>query len=770
MIDSTIAGNTATDDGGGIENAGGFTVTLEDSTVSNNSVNADVGGGFDNRGTAYVANTIIAGNSATGKNSSDPDVHGVFTSTDHDLIGVTGDATGFATTGSTASIVLGSDSASAISLGPLAITAARPKRWLFCQAAQPSTRAMPRPARRSACPPPTNAAKRATSNGTIDVGAYETAPTTLYVATSFYDQTTGASTLSPNAGDTVNWLASGWFAEVDGLTFGVNAFTSIQAAVNALGRTIDVAAGTYIENVEFARPISINGAAVQTVLKGPSTLGTGIAIDTTAGTVNVAGLTISGFQTGVTVSSVSVANLTADTITGNITGSGIFNHGTLALSESSVTDNLLGTGGSGGGIVNGGAMTIYASTISGNFANIGGGIYNFGALTVSDSTIAGNTATDDGGGIENASGFTLILNDSTVSGNTVKSDVGGGIDNRGPAYVANTIIAGNSATGKNASDPDVHGVFTSTDHDLIGVTGDATGFVTTGPTASIVLGSDLASAVGLGPLADNGGPTQTMAPLAGSLAIDSGDNAPPAPFSLPAADQRGVTRFTASDPIIDIGAYEAPGVVPPAVTSFVVEKGLEERSYLRYLDVTFNTPVSGLTLDAAHVKLEHFGLNGATDLGSIDLTNKISLVDKVMEIDFGAGGIGGQENLPALLANWTKLIADDGYYKLVIDADGTGRHDIELDFYRLFGDVIGNPTGGATTTGSSISGSLTYGVPTVIGQVTTADVDSISAAVGETGSLLNDDINGAGSVTPNDRLLAARSVGRQLAAGLHLDD
>jgi hypothetical protein len=107
---------------------------------------------------------------------------------------------------------------------------------------------------------------------------------------------------------------------------------------------------------------------------------------------------------------------------------------------------------------------------------------------------------------------------------------------------------------------------------------------------------------------------------------------------------------------------------------------------------------------------------------------------------------------------------------LVIDADGTGRHDIELDFYCLFGDVIGNPTGGATTTGSSISGSLTYGVPTAIGQVTTADVDSITASVGQTGTLLNDDINGAGSVTPNDRLLAARSVGRQLAAGLHLDD
>ena len=204
-------------------------------------------------------------------------------------------------------------------------------------------------------------------------------PNTFYVANAFYDQTTGQSTAAPAAGDTVNWLASGSFAEVDGLTFGANAFTSIQAAVNAAasGDTIDVAAGSYVENVDIASPISLVGAGPQTVLKGPSTLGTGIAIDATAGTVNVDDLTISGFQTGVTVSSASAANLTGDTITGNITGSGIFNHGTLALSESSVTDNLLGTGGSGGGILNGGVMTITASTISGNFANIGGGIYNF---------------------------------------------------------------------------------------------------------------------------------------------------------------------------------------------------------------------------------------------------------------------------------------------------------------------------------------------------------------------------------------------------------
>ncbi|HWB13784.1 MAG TPA: choice-of-anchor Q domain-containing protein [Pirellulales bacterium] len=961
--DSTIANNSASDDGAGIENSPGRTLTVENSTVSANSVRFGVGGGLDNRGAAYVSNTIIAGNSFTGTNASDPDVSGVFTSTDHDLIGVVGDATGFATTGLTASVILNSDSATAVGLSPLADNGG-PTQTMALLAGSPAIdNGNASPPSPFTVPATDQRGQPRTFNGTLDVGAYETAPATLYVATSFYDQTTGTTTSSPNVGDAVNWLASGQFAEVDGLTFGTNAFTSIQSAVNALGRTIDVATGTYTENVDITRPLSIIGAGAQSVIQAPSILGTGITINTTAGTTSIADLTISGFQTGISVAATSSAMITGDTVTGCMLGPGIWNSGIATLSDSSVTNNLGGSSGAGGGILNGGTMTVTASTISGNFANLGGGIYNFGTLTVSDSTIANNSASDDGAGIENSPGRTLTVENSTVSANSVWFGLGGGLDNRGATYVSNTIIAGNSFTGPNASDPDISGVFTSTDHDLIGVVGDATGFTTTGPTASIILKSDIATDIGLAPLADNGGPTQTMALLAGSPAIDAGDDTPPAPFSVPTVDQRGVTRVTALDATVDIGAYEvarlvttgqnvaavegtafgpvtvatftdpepnvaaskftatiawgdgqsstgtvtgssangfavsgshvyaeegsftisvaihdpstsatatstanvsdpavnatsvaisatkgvmatvavatftdpggaeptsdysakivwgdgqtsagviseangvftvtgtntyagsgtltasvtishdsAPPVtvqdvatvsVLPAATSFVVEKGLAERSYIRYLDVTFNTPVAGLTLDPAHVKLEHFALDGVTLLGDIGLANKISLIDKVMEIDFGAGGIGGQENLPALLANWTRLVADDGYYKLVIDADGTGLHDIDLDFYRLFGDVIGNPVRGAATTGGAISSDLTYGVPTVIGQVTTGDVNSISAAVGQTGSLLNDDINGAGSVAPNDRLLAARSVGRQLAAGLHVDD
>ena len=235
-------------------------------------------------------------------------------------------------------------------------------------------------------------------------------------------------------------------------------------------------------------------------------------------------------------------------------------------------------------------------------------------------------------------------------------------------------------------------------------------------------------------------------------------------FSIQGINGNGVAETMHSAPSVT-DTFAVPAA--PQATIFVVEKGLSERSYIRYLDVTFNEPVSSLTLDTAHVRLAHYGLDGVTLINAVDLTNRIALVDHVMEIDFGPGGIGGNENLPALLADWTKLILDDGYYKLTIDPDGTGLHDVEEDFYRLFGDVTGNATGGATTTGSSSGGDL-------IGQVSKADVAAVTSAVGQVANaqtpLLNADINGAGTVTSNDRLLTAKSVGRHLASGLHLDD
>jgi hypothetical protein len=70
----------------------------------------------------------------------------------------------------------------------------------------------------------------------------------------------------------------------------------------------------------------------------------------------------------------------------------------------------------------------------------------------------------------------------------------------------------------------------------------------------------------LGPLADNGGPTQTMALLPGSPAIDTADNAICAAAPVNNLDQRGQTRPTDGNndsvAACDIGAYELAVLLP----------------------------------------------------------------------------------------------------------------------------------------------------------------------------------------------------------------
>ena len=112
-----------------------------------------------------------------------------------------------------------------------------------------------------------------------------------------------------------------------------------------------------------------------------------------------------------------------------------------------------GTASKGGGIFNAGTLRLTNSTISGNTANYGGGIFNhnFGStLTLTNSTVSGNTATNEsgGGGIHN--GDTLTVTNSTFFGNSAPS--GGGIYSGGDtATLKNTIMAnspgGNCAGG-----------------------------------------------------------------------------------------------------------------------------------------------------------------------------------------------------------------------------------------------------------------------------------------------------------------------------------
>ncbi|MGI8856851.1 MAG: beta strand repeat-containing protein [Thermomicrobiales bacterium] len=220
------------------------------------------------------------------------------------------------------------------------------------------------------------------------------------------------------------------------------------------------------------------------------------------------------------------------------TGGGIINGGTLTVTNSTLSSN---SGTSGGGINTvGAALTVTNSTISGNSAtNNGGGIFTGpAAITVTNSTISGNTATN-GGGIFNSN--VLTVTNSTLSGNSA-TNTGGGIYNAGPATLTNTIVA-NSPSGGDLVTL-VGGSFTGT-HNLIDDAATAGGFTDTSN------GNIVGHPALLGTLGSYGGLTPTVPLLPGSPAIDAGTSG----GSVPTADQRGKPRINASD----IGAFESQG-------------------------------------------------------------------------------------------------------------------------------------------------------------------------------------------------------------------
>ncbi|MEA5417610.1 CHAT domain-containing protein [Spirulina sp. CCNP1310] len=243
------------------------------------------------------------------------------------------------------------------------------------------------------------------------------------------------------------------------------------------------------------------------------------------------------------------------TISGNSAqydGGGI-DTGSVTLINSTISGNS-STNASGGGIYSNSGGTITNSTVANNWASEkGGGIRSFGAVTLTNSTISNNSAGIEGGGISSAGGVTLA--NSTIAFNNATS-IGGGLAlaNNNTHTFTNSIIANNTApTGPDISV--INGTHTfNISHSLIlstaGMTGS--GIPTNGVNGNIVGLDPL-----LGPLANNGGPTQTHALLPGSPALNSGDNA----STIVTVDQRGNPRIVYGR--VDMGAYEAEEPLTP---------------------------------------------------------------------------------------------------------------------------------------------------------------------------------------------------------------
>ncbi|MHB8447821.1 MAG: choice-of-anchor Q domain-containing protein [Rudaea sp.] len=246
------------------------------------------------------------------------------------------------------------------------------------------------------------------------------------------------------------------------------------------------------------------------------------------------------------------------TFTAAYGGGAMAYRGSAYIYRSTITGNrathaLSDTHGSyctGGGIFSDLGGHAYRSTLSGNYSfGSGGGLATHAGFGISDSTIAGNSARyKTGGGVFARVFDSMLVNNSTIAGNTAGIS-GAGLYFSGVANaltLQSSIVANNSVAGANA-DIATMGAFTIAGSNNL-VTASASNV--TLPVGT--LGSDPL----LAPLANNGGPTQTMGLLAGSPALDAGSN----PRNL-ASDQRGAGFPRVLGAAADIGAFE--GVLAP---------------------------------------------------------------------------------------------------------------------------------------------------------------------------------------------------------------
>jgi len=317
-------------------------------------------------------------------------------------------------------------------------------------------------------------------------------------------------------------------------------------------------------------------AATSTAVTAGEAGGGGVCVANGPALLRMSGTTIADNQAtgGTAVNTVGAAT------GGAATGGGVqivvfFSHqivgNTFARNRAiggSGTGETAGTGGEavGGGIALPGDASVNNCTISGNQA-VGG------AATTTGTPVDGPGGDARGGGLAAYGGVisntTITLNIAAggTGNRTPGSGTGGGAANRGTGLSNNaafqsSILAGNSAT---TSSPDI--VRPATDsattlgNNLIG---DGTG-------APAFVNGRFGDQVGginrpvldarLGPLANNGGATQTHAPLNGSPAINAGSN----PVGL-TTDQRGAGYPRVLDNAPDVGAVETPFSPPTAVS------------------------------------------------------------------------------------------------------------------------------------------------------------------------------------------------------------
>ena len=462
--------------------------------------------------------------------------------------------------------------------------------------------------------------------------------------------------------------------------------------------------------IYIAQNLTIDGSGQSVTLDGGSGNG-GCALGwfgvENNASVTLRNLTIANCQTGktnnggggpaaVSVNPGSTLTVSNSTFSGNSDGTAlgtgaIFNAGTLNVSDSTFSGNR---GTHGGGIQNNGCnavLTVNDSTFSNNSVYYdGGGIVNYcGTATVTNSTFSGNLAAHspagggnggNGGGGAIASSGTLTVSNSTFSGNSATGGVGGAIMNWGnSATVTNSTFSGNTggATYVDGSGNFVHGAGGIFDGEFGNNTPSGSG--TTKLVNTILAGNGVncagtlptnqgnnfaddgtcgvtqvsTSDLKLGSLANNGGPTQTIALGSGSVAINAGNDAICAAAPVSNRDQRGYTRPSGSH--CDIGAFEFGAVNPIQTTALGAVSG--SGSFAGTASLTATLTVNGTGVSGKSIS---FTRNGSSVGSATTNSNGVATLSNVSLSGINAGSYPG--------AIGASFAGDSGY----TSSSGTG--------------------------------------------------------------------------------------------------
>jgi hypothetical protein len=447
-------------------------------------------------------------------------------------------------------------------------------------------------------------------------------------------------------------------------------------------------------------------SAVDTIVFGSQVQARAVAL--TQGHVQITGdLTIQGAYGGTQViqgdgsdrlfdvAAGATARLANLTLTGGRAafGAGLTSSGTLTLSACTVRDNTATATDQGGGglYVAGGTATLTACTFSGNAADRGGALHVAGgSVTATNCTFYGNTAATTGGAILQPAGA-LTLDRCTITGNTA-GRAGGGLSSYvpwGPYGIATnlvdfsmtrSIVAGNvvNTDGFHYTSDMVFYAAQATNapqfaYNLVGLVEG----VPQDATANQIGVTDPR----LGALAENGGPTQTCAPLSGSPALDAAGADDGTLW-----DQRGPGYFRARGAAADVGAVEAG---QPATTGTVQAISVGGLLLLTAAGGPGGTADQAVRLTTTAAGVRVVGLHGTTVTGATTFQNVTGVryagtaghdwlfldglqIPGTVTVQGGNGANGTYVTGPALLAGLTVTTGTGADAVVLADAATVG--------------------------------------------------------------------------------------------------